>query len=352
METLDLPALWFVLIAFLFLGYFFLEGFDFGVGVLLPVLSEDDVDRRVMINTIGPVWDANEVWLIVAGGAMFAAFPEWYATLFSGFYLPLLLILLALIARGVAFEYRGKRDEPWWRARWDRAIFVGSLVPALLWGVAFAAILRGVPIDADKEFVGTLLNLLHPYNLLGGLMALSLFTLHGAVFLTLRTSGDLTDRARRAAQRLWWPAAGTTFAFLAASYVNALRAEDFGVVPDLVPVTALGSVLVVGWLVREGLDGWAFLATGTAILLTFATVFANLFPRLMVSSIDPAFDLTIRNASSTDYTLTIMSWVALFLTPVVLGYQSWSYWVFRKRVTREQFSRADVGAGGEGDDPR
>ena len=349
METLDLQALWFAIIAFLFIGYFFLEGFDFGVGILLPVLGRDDVDRRVMINTIGPVWDANEVWVIVAGGAMFAAFPEWYATLFSGFYLPLLLILLALIARGVAFEYRGKREDPTWRARWDKAIFFGSLLPALLWGVAFANLLGGVPIDADREFAGGLLDLLGPYALLGGLMSLSLFTLHGAVFLTLKTEGEITDRARVLGQRLWWPAAVTTIGFLAWSFANAVRGEDFGVVPDLVPVTAIAAVLAAGWLLRERLDGWAFVATGTAILLTFTTLFANLFPRVMVSSLDPALDLTIRNASSTPYTLTIMTWVAVFLTPVVLGYQAWSYWVFRKRVSREQFESAGVG-GGESDD--
>src|SRR5690606_23796303 len=166
---MELTTVWFVIIAFLWIGYFFLEGFDFGVGILLPVLGRDDRERRVIINTIGPVWDGNEAWVIAAGGATFAAFPEWYATLFSGFYLPLLVILAALIARGVAFEYRGKRDEPEWRARWDRAIFWGSLVPAVLWGVAFGNIVRGVPIDADHEYAGSLLDLLNPYALLGGL---------------------------------------------------------------------------------------------------------------------------------------------------------------------------------------
>jgi len=346
MDFIDLPALWFLLIAFLFLGYFFLEGFDFGVGMLMPAVSRDDVDRRVVINTIGPVWDANEVWLIVAGGAMFAAFPEWYATLFSAYYLPLLLILLALIARGVAFEYRSKRDDPTWRARWDQAIFWGSALPALLWGVAFAGILNGIPIDADREFVGGFLDLLHPYALLGGLMTLSLFLLHGGVFLTLKTSGDLVERARAYARRLWWPAALTTAGFLTWSYVNALTQDDFGVVPDLVPILALVSIASVSWLLREGRDGFAFLATGATILLTFGTIFANLFPRVMVSSTDPAFDLTIRNASSTDYTLTIMTWVALALTPVVLAYQAWSYWVFRNRVSRDRF----VGASTGGDD--
>ncbi|WP_345516469.1 cytochrome d ubiquinol oxidase subunit II, partial [Phytohabitans houttuyneae] len=186
---MDLSTLWFLLIAVLFIGYFVLEGFDFGVGILLPVLAHDERERRVLINTIGPVWDGNEVWVITAGGAMFAAFPEWYATLFSGFYLPLLLILVALILRGVAFEYRGKRPDPAWRARWDTAIVAGSLLPALLWGVAFANIVRGVPLDADHEYIGNLWHLLNPYALLGGLVTLTLFTTHGAVFLALKTTG-------------------------------------------------------------------------------------------------------------------------------------------------------------------
>ncbi len=348
MDFWNLETLWFTLIAVLWLGYFFLEGFDFGVGTLLPFLSKDDVDRRVMINTIGPVWDANEVWLLVAGGAMFAAFPEWYATLFSGFYLALLLILLALIARGVAFEFRGKRDSERWRARWDQAIFWGSAIPALLWGVAFGSILRGTPIDASGEYVGTFFDLLHPYALLGGLMTLSLFTLHGAVFLTLKTEGEITDRARAYARRIWWPAAATTLGFLSWSYYTASTTGDRGVVPDFVPITALGAVLVVSWLLAEKLDGWAFLATGVGIVLTMATVFLNLYPRVMVSSIDPDFSLTIFNASSTTYTLTIMSWVALVMTPVVIAYQAWSYWVFRKRVSRDQFVSASTVAGDEG----
>jgi len=192
----ELTTLWFTLVAVLFIGYFVLEGFDFGVGILAPVLSEDDTDRRVVINTVGPVWDGNEVWLITAGGALFAAFPEWYATLFSGFYLPLLAILIALIVRGVAFEFRGKGDTVRWRARWDRALFWSSLLPAFLWGVAFASILRGVPLDADNEFAGSLLDLLSPYALLGGLTTLSLFLLHGAVFVSLKTDGDVRHRAR------------------------------------------------------------------------------------------------------------------------------------------------------------
>src|SRR5690349_15461642 len=200
--TMELTTVWFALIAVLWAGYFLLEGFDFGVGILLPVLARDDRERRLLINTIGPVWDGNEVWLLVAGGATFAAFPEWYATLFSGFYLPLLVILVALILRGVAFEYRGKVDSPTWRRRWDACIIGGSLVPALLWGVAFGNIVRGVKLDANHEYVGSFLDLLNPYALLGGLTTLALFTLHGAVFLALKTDGAVRRRAGELAVRL------------------------------------------------------------------------------------------------------------------------------------------------------
>src|SRR3954454_12945868 len=211
---MELTTVWFCLIAVLWIGYFTLEGFDFGVGMLLPVLAKDDRERRVMINTIGPVWDGNEVWLLVAGGATFAAFPEWYATLFSGFYLPLLLILLALIVRGVAFEYRAKGHGEEWKERWDAAIVIGSFVPALLWGVAFANILRGVPIDADKEYVGGFFNLLNPYALLGGAMTFLLFTAHGAMFVSLKTEGDIRRRARVAAGMTGLAAAVAAVAFL------------------------------------------------------------------------------------------------------------------------------------------
>ncbi len=330
---LNLPTLWFALIGVLWIGYLFLEGFDFGVGVLLPFLSRDDLDRRVIVNTIGPVWDGNEVWLLVAGGATFAAFPEWYATLFSGFYLALFLILAALIFRGVAFELRGKDSRPAWRAWWDRAIFWGSAVPALLWGVALSNVLRGVPIDANGEWAGSFLDLLNPYALLGGVTTLLLFTLHGGVFLTLRTDGELRDRARRAARWLAVPATTAVLGFLAWTFFNAR--ENDGVVPGVVPVTALLAVAAVEWLLRERLDGWAFVATGVSIVLLTATIFLNLYPRVMPSSLGAANDLTIWNASSSHYTLKVMTIVALIFTPVVLAYQAWTYWVFRRRVRRE-----------------
>ena len=337
MDYTNLNTLWFALIAVLWLGYFFLEGFDFGVGILLPFLSEDDLDRRVMINTIGPVWDGNEVWLLVAGGATFAAFPGWYATLFSGFYLPLFLVLVSLIARNVAFEFRGKHAGPAWTGTWDRAIFVGSAVPAVLWGVAFANILRGVPIDASGNYAGGFFNLLNPYALVGGLVSLSLFALHGAVFLTLKTQGDITERARRAAATLAIPAVGLLLAFLAWTWVS-YRTGVNGVFPTVLPVAAALAAAAAVVLVRQGWDGWAFAATGSAIAMTFATIFVNLFPRVMPSSIDAAFDLTVFNSSSTPYTLGIMTIVAVLFTPVVLLYQGWTYYVFRARVSRESIA--------------
>jgi cytochrome d ubiquinol oxidase subunit II len=337
---LNLETLWFALIAVLWTGYFFLEGFDFGVGILLPVLGKDDVDRRVMVNTIGPVWDGNEVWLIVAGGATFAAFPEWYATLFSGFYLALFLILIALIFRGVAFEFRGKDPRPEWKARWDLAIFWGSLLPAVLWGVAFGNIVRGTPIDANGEWAGSFFDLLNPFALLTGVASLVLFTLHGAVFLTLKTHGDIQERARRTAKLLAWPATALVFAFLAWLYLDARDVEH--IVPGIVPVVAFVAVGAVEWLLREKWDGWAFGLTGLAIAGITATMFFRLYPAVMPSSIDPAYDLTIWNAASTHYTLKVLTIVAAIFTPLVLAYQAWTYWVFRKRIGRED---VDQGTG-------
>jgi cytochrome d ubiquinol oxidase subunit II len=325
---MELTTIWFSLIAILWIGYFTLEGFDFGVGMLLPILGRNEKDRRVMINTIGPVWDGNEVWVLVAGGATFAAFPEWYATLFSGFYLPLLLILVALIVRGLAFEYRGKRDDDAWRARWDLAIIVGSYVPALLWGVAFANILRGVPIDADMEYVGGFFNLLNPYALLGGLTTLMLFITHGAVFISLKTDGPIRAEARALAMRLGLGAAVVTVAFLVWTQLDTGSAGS-------AVAFVLAALALVGGLVaiRAGREGWAFLGTFVAIALGVAGLFLALFPDVMPTSLSDGVSLTTTNASATDYTLKIMTVVALIFTPIVLGYQAWTYWVFRKRIS-------------------
>lgn len=334
---MELTTFWFILLGVLWTGYFFLEGFDFGVGMLLHPLGRDEVDRRVMINTIGPVWDGNEVWLLTAGGATFAAFPNWYATLFSGFYLPLFLILLALIGRGVAFEYRGKVDSERWRRRWDLAIAVGSWVPAVLWGVAFANIVAGVPIDARGDYTGSLLTLLNPFALLGGLVTASLFALHGAHFVALKTEGPIHDRARTAARRLAPPAIGAGAVFLL--WNQLARGPAWTWVPVLVAAVGLIGSAIAN---EEGRDGWAFAATGTAIAAAVLALFGSLYPDVMPSTTDPAFSLTVDNASSTPYTLRIMSWVAVVMTPVVLAYQAWSYWVFRRRIGRDQIPAVHV----------
>ena len=325
---MELTTLWFILIAGLWVGYFVLEGFDFGVGILLPVLGRSEPERRAMLRTIGPVWDGNEVWLIVAGGATFAAFPDWYATLFSGFYLPLFAILVGLILRGIAIEYRNKRDDPAWRARWDWTVAVGSLVPAILWGVAFGNIVQGVPIDANKEFTGTFLTLLNPYALLGGLTMLLLFVTHGSVFLALKSDGVIRERANRAAWLIGIPAAVAAVAFLAWS--QQIRGDALSTIVAVLAAAAFVGGIVANRMRREG---WAFFGTAVAIALAVVSLFAALFPDVMPSSTDPAFSLTVTNASSTDYTLSIMTVVAVVFAPLVLLYQGWTYWVFRKRVT-------------------
>ena len=325
---MELSTVWFALIAVLWIGYFVLEVFDFGVGMLVPILGKDDRERRVVINTIGPVWDGNEVWLLVAGGATFAAFPEWYATLFSGFYLPLLLILLALIVRNVAFDYRGKRNELAWRRRWDRCIIVGSFVPALLWGVAFGNIVRGVPLDADHEYVGGFFNLLNPFALLFGLVTCSIFLTHGAIFLALKSDGVIRERANALAAKVGLVAAGLAVVLLI--WLNLAHGDVFSVI-----ASAVAAVGLVGGLLanRAGREGWAFVGTAAAIAFFVAAVFLALFPNVMPSHPNPENSLTIANASSTPYTLTIMTWAAVILTPVVIAYQAWTYWVFRKRIS-------------------
>jgi cytochrome bd ubiquinol oxidase subunit II len=326
---MDLAVIWFIAISVLWIGYFVLEGFDFGVGVLLPFMGKrDSVDRRVAINSIGPVWDANEVWLITAIGATFAAFPSWYASLLSGFYLPMFLILIALILRGVAFEYRGKRDDPLWRLRWDRAIFFGSAAPALLWGITFANVVRGLAMDADHIVTASVLDLLNPYALLGGLTTLSLFTLHGAVFLSLKTDGPVRARARTAALRTACVAVPAGAAFLL--WTQLVHGQTW--TWPLVGVAALALVGAVA-AARVRREGLAFGLMVATILAAVTTLFGSLFPDVLPSTTDPAFSLTVENASSAEYTLTIMTWVAVVFLPLVLVYQGWSYWVFRKRVT-------------------
>ncbi|WP_030685674.1 cytochrome d ubiquinol oxidase subunit II [Streptomyces globisporus] len=332
---MELHDVWFVLIAVLWTGYFFLEGFDFGVGVLTKLLARDRAEKRVLINTIGPVWDGNEVWLLTAGGATFAAFPEWYATLFSGFYLPLLLILVCLIVRGVAFEYRVKRPEENWQRNWEQAIFWTSLIPAFLWGVAFGNIVRGVKIDGDMEYVGTLWDLLNPYAILGGLVTLTLFTFHGAVFASLKTVGDIRGRARAIALKLGLVTAVLALGFLL--WTQADTGNGWSLAAMLVAVVALvGAVAAI----KAGREGWSFALSGVTIAAAVAMLFLALFPNVMPSSLDPEWSLTVTNASSSPYTLKIMTWCAAIATPLVLLYQSWTYWVFRKRIGTQHIADA------------
>ncbi len=332
---MDLNTLWFILIAVLFIGFFILEGFDYGVGILLPFLGRTDRERRVIINTIGPVWDGNEVWIITAGGAIFAAFPHWYATMFSGFYLALVLLLFALIVRGVAFEFRSKESHPAWRATWDWSIFGSSLLASILWGVALGNLLRGVPINEEMQYVGGFLDLLNPYTLIAGLVSLTMFILHGALFLNLKTTGHLQQRTVGIIKLVGPIATATVFAFVAATYLLTDALSSLGVSPGLVPLAAAGTLLTAGWLVHRERFGWAFAMTCLTIGLSVITIFQALFPRVIVSTLNPEWSLTIYNASSSPYTLQIMSIVALMFIPIVLLYQGWTYWVFRHRLSED-----------------
>jgi cytochrome d ubiquinol oxidase subunit II len=342
---MDLATLWFWIVGFLFVGYFVLDGFDFGVGMSLPFLGKNDVSRRQVINTIGPIWDLNETWVIVAGACLFASFPEWYATLFSGFYLPLLLILLALILRGVSFEYRHQRESAAWKRGFDRMIVIGSAVPALLWGVAFGNIVQGVAIDENHIYVGGFFALLNPYALLVGVTTLLLFFLHGVLFVALKTDGQVHDDARRLAVRAAVPtvlaAAGTViWTIMMAAGREASLLWLVSASGALAAVSLIAAVL----LSLRSRDGGAFFGGMLTVLFAVVMLFSALFPYVMPSTIDPAYSLTIQNASSTPYTLTIMSWTALIAMPLVLAYQAWTYWVFRKRVTRTSIEAAPAHA--------
>jgi cytochrome d ubiquinol oxidase subunit II len=336
---MQLHDVWFVLIAVLWTGYFFLEGFDFGVGILTKLLARNRPERRVLINTIGPVWDGNEVWLLTAGGATFAAFPEWYATLFSGFYMPLLVILVCLIVRGVAFEYRAKRPEENWQRNWETAIFWTSLIPAFLWGVAFGNIVRGVKIDQHLEYVGNVWDLLNPFALLGGLVTLTLFTFHGAVFTALKTLGDIRERARKLARRVGLVTAVLALLFL--SWAQIDQGDGKSLVAMIVAVAALLAALAAN---QAGREGWSFAFSGVTIVAAVAMLFLTLFPNVMLSTLNADWSLTVTNASSSPYTLKIMTWCAGIATPLVLLYQGWTYWVFRKRIGTHHIA-ADAAAG-------
>jgi cytochrome d ubiquinol oxidase subunit II len=338
---MQLHDIWFVLIAVLWTGYFFLEGFDFGIGVLTRLLARDRAERRVLINTIGPVWDGNEVWLISAAGATFAAFPGWYATLFSGFYLPLLLILVCLIVRGVAFEFRAKRPEERWQRNWEHAVFWSSLLPAIMWGIIFGDIVHGVKIDAHQNYAGGLGDLFNQYALLGGLVTLALFTFHGTVFAALKTVGEIRVRARRLATVLGPVTAVLLLGFVAWTQIDSGDAESL-----IVAIVAVAALVLAIAANGAGREGWSFALSGLTIVGVVAMFFLTLFPDVMPSSLDPRWSLTVANSSSSPYTLKIMTWCAGFATPLVMLYQGWTYWVFRKRIGTQHIAGAQPSAPG------
>ncbi len=325
---MDLAVVWFCVIAVLWLGYLFLEGFDFGVGMLLPVLAKDNTERRVMINTIGPVWDGNEVWVIVAVGATFAAFPGWYAALLSAAFLPLLVVLLGLIGRGVAFEYRGKVDTERWRRWWDRVIMTGSWIAALGFGLIIATTVFGLPLDQNGNRVGSVLAAVRPETVLGAVALAGFSLVHGAVFLSLKTDGEIRLRARRLASR-YGP-----FALLPLGALLVWVQVDSGSVWTWLAVAVVVVAAASAFeRLEKGREGQAFAALGVVIAASIVGLFGALYPNVLPSTLDPAFSLTVAETASSPYTLSVISWVALFGTPAVLVYQGWTYWVFRKRVS-------------------
>jgi len=331
-----LQALWFILIAVLWIGFYFLEGFDFGVGMLLPFLGKKDEERRAIMNTIGSVWDGNEVWLLTAGGATFAAFPQWYATMFSGFYLALFLLLVGLILRGISFEYRSKDANPAWRNRFDWMIAIGSFLPSLLLGTAFCNLARGVPINDQMIYTGNLFTLLNPYGLIGGVTMVSVFLLHGANFLTLKLEGDLQERTRELSKKLYTVAAIMVVVLAVSTYIFTDISTKIGVNPGVMPIASVVVLLITIYFINNKMEGWAFVSTGVHLVLTQIAFFTLMFPRVMISSTNPAYSLTIYNASSSQYTLTVMSIIALIFVPIVLAYQGWTYYMFRKRISTDK----------------
>ena len=330
---MPLVPFWFIVITVLWTGFFILEGFDFGVGMLHDAVGSNEAERRAAINTIGPLWDGNEVWLIVAGAAIFAAFPGWYATMFSGFYLALVLLLAALIVRGVSFEYRGKRPAARWRRTWDAALTVGSLLAPLLIGVALGDLLHGLPINASHQYTGSFWDLLQPFGVFAGITFTMICLLHGATFLSLKTTGDVRERAGRLARRIAPVTGLAVAAFVSWTHASAGK----GALLNPVEFAAILAVIAAVWLVYSRSDGWAFAATTVTMAACVLAVFVDLYPRVMVSSTNPAFDLTVHNTASGGYTLTVMTVVVVIFLPFVLAYQTWTYYVFRRRVSYQEF---------------
>jgi cytochrome bd ubiquinol oxidase subunit II len=325
---MHLNNVWFVIIAFFWIGYFVLEGFDFGVGMLHSFVGHDDEERRIVVNTIGPIWDGNEVWLVVAGAAIFAAFPAWYASMFSTFYLALLVALVALILRGLSFEYRRKLESPRWQSTWRWSLTIGSAAIPLLLGTALGDLLHGLPIDKAGNYTGSFVGLLVPFGLYTGVTLTVLALSLGAMYLALKTSGELHARIARLSGRLGWVATAVTFGWLTWSHVGLSQ----GFVPSPIDALALVAIVASAWFAQSGSEGWAFASGATAIASVLGAIFFDLFPRVMVSSTNAAYSLTVSNAASPSYTLKVMTVVAVVFMPLVLAYQGWSLWVFRKRL--------------------
>ncbi|WP_455662100.1 cytochrome d ubiquinol oxidase subunit II [Pradoshia sp.] len=332
---MSLNELWFLLVAVLFIGFFILEGFDFGVGMSTRFLARSQRERDQLVTTIGPFWDANEVWLITAGGAIFAAFPEWYATMFSGYYLPFVLFLLALIVRGVAFEFRHKVHTNWTNL-WDWMIFIGSIVPAFVLGVLFTSLVRGMPIDASANMYAGFTDYFNLYSVVGGIAMVVLCFVHGLTYIGLRTEGPIRERAQKMLTKMYILLLLGLIAFAVLTYFST---DLFDARPVATPLLLFAAVLTTAlayFFTGKRMEGWAFTMTTGTILFTVSTLFVGLFPRVMISSISSDFNLTIMNASSSPYTLKVMTIVSLTLLPFVLGYQIWSYYVFRKRVSDKE----------------
>lgn len=333
---MQLSELWFVLVGVLFAGFVFLEGFDFGVGMSTKFLAKNELEKRVLINTIGPFWDANEVWLITAGGAMFAAFPHWYATLFSGYYLPFVVLLLALIARGVAFEFRGKVESAKWTKTWDLSILLGSLLPPFLLGVLFSSLIKGLPIDENMNMYASFLDIVNIYTVVGGIAFVLLSYLHGLMFISLKTTGSLRERARLMAQKFYLVTGAVIVLFVALTAIYTDAFTNRGAI--LIPMYGVAIVLYVLLfpLLRNKREGYSFAVTGLIMVIVTASFFIALFPNVMISSIDIVNNMTVYNAASGDYSLKLMTIVAAIMVPIVLAYTIWSYYIFRKRVTTKE----------------
>ncbi len=342
---MDLETFWFCLIAVVWAMYFLLEGFDFGVGMLLPFVPRSDEERSTALRTIGPVWDGNEVWLVVAGGATFAAFPAWYATMFSGFYLALLLILFFLIIRVVSFEWRSKSETPGWRSTWAWANTIGSFGASLLWGIGLSCLVYGVPIDSGGDYTGDLLDLFSAYSVFAGIAVVALFAFHGATFMTLRTTGELCSRAEGAARKLAIPAAVLGAVYMAWTVAVAMDRNDKDLFPPVLPAAlGIAALALATLFLYTGRNGRAFAMTALGTISLVATLFVSLYPRVMVSSTDFANSLTVDDAASSHYALQVMSVVALICVPAVFLYQGWTYYVFRARLGGEPIATPPAGA--------